>query len=321
VRHGARHERGVGAEPAAGHRRAGTPPVFAGVVLYVAEEEGFFKQQGVDVTIRPFETGVAAARSVLAGDIAMSLTPTNMIISEMSNTSANFAAIYGFPNPDWVLASTDPGKTTCGDLAGQVVGVDIMGGARSTALSAMLDQGCPGVSMKDLRQVSVSSNVAPVLVAGRLSLGVLHLDDLAVLEAHGRTPFRVLEMSKTNPNAHYLLAVVRRDRLKEHRDAYVRTLAALIKAARFMQDGKNADRIAALAAITGLSKETGRLALGRFLDIKFWAVDDDGLDEHKLEATIALAVRTGGIQPGKRPVSLDRLVDRSVWQDAKKALK
>ena len=31
----------------------------------------------------------------------------------------------------------------------------------------------------------------------------------------------------------------------------------------------------------------------------------------------AIQVKTGGIQPGKEPVKFDRLVDQSVWKDAK----
>ena len=39
--------------------------------------------------------------------------------------------------PDWVLGTTDAGKT-CKDMAGQAVGVDSIGGARSIALRSML---------------------------------------------------------------------------------------------------------------------------------------------------------------------------------------
>src|SRR3984893_10776846 len=116
----------------------GIPPIFAGVVLYVADKEGFFKKHGVDAEVRAFETGTAAARAVLTGDIEISLSPTNLIINQISNANADLVAIYGFPRPDWVIASTDPGKTSCKALAGQPIGVDAAGGARSIALRRML---------------------------------------------------------------------------------------------------------------------------------------------------------------------------------------
>jgi ABC-type nitrate/sulfonate/bicarbonate transport system substrate-binding protein len=185
----------------------------------------------------------------------------------------------------------------------------------------MLAGGCPDVKIEAVQQVALSSNTAPAMLAGRLNFGVLHLDDLAVLEAQGKKPHLVLEMKKTNPTAHYLLAAVRQDRLKENRDAYVRVLAGLIEAARFMQDPKNADRIADDAAPTGHTKEINKLALKQFLDIGFWATNDDGMDQKKLEAMTQVSIHTGGIQPGKDPVKYDRLVDRSVWKDANALVK
>jgi len=313
-------------DPAAAQKKMviaapGIPPIYASVILYVAEKEGLFKKHGVDVEVRPFETGTAAARAVLTGDIEISLSPTTLIINQISNANAPVVAVYGFPNPDWVVATTDPAKTNCKDLVGQPVGVDAIGGARSIALRTMLAGGCPGVKIEDVQQVALSSNTAPAMVAGRLNFGVLHLDDLAVLEAQGKKPALVLEMKKTNPTSHYLLVTVRQDKLKENRDAYVRTIAALIEAARFMQDPKNADRVADAAAPTGHPREINRLALKQFLDIGFWADKDDGMDEKPLEAMIQVSVRTGGIQPGKEPVKYDRLVDRSVWKDASALVK
>jgi len=299
----------------------GIPPIYASVILYVAEKEGLFKKHGIDVEVRPFETGTAAARAVLTGDIEISLSPTNLIINQISNANADVVSIYGFPSPDWVIASTDAAKTSCKDLVGQPIGVDAIGGARSIALRTMLAGGCPDVKIEQVQQVALSSNTAPAMVAGRLTFGVLHLDDLAVLEAQGKKPHLILEMKKTNPTAHYLLVAVRQDKLKENRDAYVRALAGLIEAARFMQDPKNADRVADDAAPTGHGKEINRLALKQFLDIGFWAANDDGLAQDKLDAMIQVSARTGGIQPGKEPVKYDRLVDRSVWKDANALVK
>jgi len=299
----------------------GIPPIYASVILYVAEKQGFFKKHGVNVEIRPFDTGTAAARAVLAGDIEVALSPTSLIINQISNADANVIAFYGFPSPDWVLASTDPAKTTCKDIVGQPVGVDAVGGARSIALRIMLAGGCPGVKTEDLQQVALSSNTAPAMIAGRLSFGVLHLDDLAVLEAQGKKPILILEMKKTNPTSHYLLAVARQDKLKDNRDAYVRMLAGLIEAARFMQDPQNADKVAEAASPTGHSKEINKAALKQFIDIGFWAADDDGMDRKKLEAMIAISAKTGGIQPGKEPAKYERLTDPSIWRDANALVK
>src|SRR6185437_11425473 len=59
----------------------GIPPVFGTVIAYVAQDQGFWKKQGLDVEIRPFDTGTAAARAVVSGNIEISLSPSPLIVN------------------------------------------------------------------------------------------------------------------------------------------------------------------------------------------------------------------------------------------------
>ncbi len=294
----------------------GIPPIFASVLLYVADKEGMFKKFGANVEVRPFDTGTAAARAVIAGDIEMSLSPSALIINQVSNTGADLVAVYGLTNSDFVLGSVDPAKTACKDVVGQPVGVDTVGGARSIALRTMLAAGCQGVTIEKVQQVALSSNVAPAMIAGSLALGVLHLDDVATVEAAGKKVAQILTISKTNPQGHYLLFVVRGDKLKANREAYVRVMAALIQAARFIRDPKNADRVAADAAITGHTAAIAKATIKPLIDIDYWPADNDGLDRPRLERLIGIMKKTGGIRPDKQPVQYEQLVDESVFRDA-----
>src|SRR5665213_2457956 len=108
----------------------GVPPIYSATIAYVAEKQGFFKKHGADVEIRPFDNGTAAARAVVAGDIDMAWSPTPPVINQISNAGVPLVAIYGMPNPDWVIGASEAGKT-CKDLVGQDVGVDSINGARS----------------------------------------------------------------------------------------------------------------------------------------------------------------------------------------------
>src|SRR5262245_63197339 len=83
----------------------GIPPIFASVILYVADKEGFFKKYGVNAEVRPFDTGTAASRAVIAGDIEMSLSPSALLINQISNADADTVAIYGLTNTDFLLAT------------------------------------------------------------------------------------------------------------------------------------------------------------------------------------------------------------------------
>jgi len=298
----------------------GIPPIFSVSIAYVAEKQGFFKKHGANVEIRPFDNGTAAARAVVAGDVDMAWSPTPPVINQISNADVPLVALYGMPNPDWVIGASEPGKT-CKDMAGQDVGVDSINGARSVALRSMLTAGCPGMKVEDVKQVALGSGPGPALIAGRLHYAVLHLDDLAEIEAQGKKLNILLAMKNTNPTSHYLMLVARKDNVKANRDAFVRAVAGMVESARFMQDPKNADAVAEVATNTGHSKEVNKKALKDFLDIEFWAVKDDGLPRNKLEATASLMKKIGAIKPDKEPVTFDNLVDASIWKDANAMVK
>lgn len=297
----------------------GIPPIFSVTIAFVAEKQGFFKKHGANVEIKPFDNGTAAARAVVAGDVDMAWSPTPPVINQVSNADVPLVAVYGMPNPDWVIGTTDEGKT-CKDMVGQDVGVDSINGARSVALRSML-VGCPGVKIEDVKQVALGSSPGPALLAGRLHYSVLHLDDLAEIQQQGKKLNVLLAMKNTNPTSHYLIMVVRKDNLAKNRDAIVRAVAGMIEAARFMQDPKNADAVADAAAVTGHSKDVNKAALAEFLKIDFWAAKDDGMPRNKIEAVAALMKKIGSIKPDKEPVSYDAFVDGSVWKDANAMVK
>ena len=298
----------------------GIPPIYSATIAFVAEKQGFFKKYGADVTIKPFDNGTAAARAVVAGDIDMAWSPTPPVIVQISNADVPLVGVYGMPNPDWVIGTTEAGKT-CKDMAGQDVGVDSINGARSIALRSMLAAGCKEVKLDQIKQIALGSSPGPALLAGRLHFAVLHLDDLAEIAHQGKKLNILLAMKNTNPTSHYLTLVVRKDNLAKNRDAIVRSVAAMIAAAHFMQDPKNADAVADAAAVTGHNKEVNKEALKSFLAIDFWAVKDDGLPRSKLEATAALMKKIGSSKPDKEPVKYDALVDQSVWKDANAMVK
>jgi ABC-type nitrate/sulfonate/bicarbonate transport system substrate-binding protein len=131
----------------------------------------------------------------------------------------------------------------------------------------------------------------------------------------------VLAMKNNNPTSHYLILVARKDKLAANRDAYVRAVAGMVEAAHFMNDPKNADKVAEIATVTGHNKDVNKLALQEFLKISFWAAKDDGLPKDKINAVSALMKKIGAIKPDKEAVTYDKFVDASVWKDANAMVK
>lgn len=292
----------------------GVPPIFASNIALVADKQGYFKTFGVAVDVKPAESGTAGARMLMSGDADLSFSPTALIVNQISNAKADLVGIYGMPSPSHLLASTDA-NATCQSTRGQPVGVDAIGGARALALKQILAS-C-GLTLEDVQQVVLPSVATQqAMISDVIKYGILHFDEIPVIEEQGKPIKIIATLNKINPNAHFLLLAVRQSNLAKHRDLYVRTLAGVIATARFMADPKNADRFAEIVERPGLTKSQAKTALKNFVAINYWPVNDDGMPRNKLEAVIAVSVKTGSIRPGATPVTYDQLADHSVWKDA-----
>jgi NitT/TauT family transport system substrate-binding protein len=310
----------VGGGPAAAQSKklsfgviAGPPPIFAAIIGYIAVEQGFFKKHGLDVELKFPESGTAAARALIAGDIDVALAPSALTINQISNADADVVALWGMPHSSHLLATTDH-NAGCKDIVGKPVGIDVIGGARANSLRLIL-RSC-GVQLEQVQQIAlVSTATMQAMVADQLKFGILHFDEIPVIEQQGKPVKIIAKLVDVDPNSHFLVVTARKSDVAKNRDAYVRFTAGLIETARFMSDPKNADRVAEIATVTTRTREQAKNALTFLNPIGYWPANDDGLDQKKLEAVIETMVRVGNIRPGKTPVAYDRLVDRSVWRD------
>jgi len=300
----------------------GIPPIFVSTIAYVAQAQGYFKKYGADVELRQFDNGTAASRAVLAGDIDASYSGTAVVIGQIANAGVPLVGIYGMPRQDMSLVSTDPKRASCDAVSGQPVSVDTQGGVRSLALKGLLAVGCH-MDLDKVQQVAMGSNTASALASGQLVFGIAHLDDIPDIEQRGHKKVTVIKSQmETTPNNHNLLLVVRKDRLAEKRDGFVRAVAALTMAGRFMMDSKNNARVTAIIApVTGRDPAIAGPALAKYVQFGLWATSDDGMNKAQIEAYIATLAKSGNIQEGKTPPGYDQLIDPSVWRDAEALIK
>jgi NitT/TauT family transport system substrate-binding protein len=299
----------------------GIPPVFVSTQAYVAQQEKLFDKYGVTVTLRPFDSGASAARALASGDVDVSLSPSPLIVNMLSNNpSVDIVAIYGHEKPDWLIGSLDPALTKCEQMKGQPVGVDSLGGARSIALAQMLRQ-C-NLKAEDTQQVPLSTNVHTAMISGQLKVGVLHIDDVPIIERESKKKIiPVVDINDVQKVNHYMAVSTTQKRLVDNRDAYVRFLAAMIDAEHFMRDPKNADKVAAAASPTGRNLDEAKWAVDTYVKMDFWPKDNAGLTKDNIESIIAAQKRVGGIRPDATPVAYDRFANTSVYADALKMVK
>lgn len=293
----------------------GIPPVYGAVVAYVALDAGFYKKYGVDLELRPYESGTVAAQALAKRENDVSFSPTGIVMRLAANDGADLVGIYGLENPDWIVGSLDPSKTRCEDLAGQPVGVDAASGGRAIVLDQVL-RSCK-LGLNDVQQVAAGTAVDQAMVAGKVKIGVLHLDDVPSTErATGKKLAIVARLAQVNPDTHYLMLTVQRETLVKRRDALVRMLAAHIAATAYMRDPANADRVADMAKPTGRNHDDAKESLRRYNEMEYWPIGHDGLNRRKMDKDAALQVATGGIRKDKTPVPYEKLTDLTVYQDA-----
>ncbi|HXV09491.1 MAG TPA: ABC transporter substrate-binding protein [Burkholderiales bacterium] len=301
----------------------GVPPVFVSALVYTAKDAGFYKKYRLDVTVKPFDSGVAASKAVISGSVDASISPTAPAARMISNGNVPLVAIQGFEKPDWIIGSMDPAKNTCEHIKGQAVGVDSPQGARWVALSNMV-RACGLLPDKDVPTVNLSSNVGAAMVAGQLTFGVLHLDDIPVIEREsGKKLTIVLEIEKTSPGTHYTALFANQKNLQANRDKFVRLVAAHIEAIKFMYDPANFEKVGGYAKPTGRNLQDATNAVKMFTDFGFWPNGHSGLDRKRFDKTVQIQVMVGkktkgkgGIKPDATPVAYDRFADLSIWNDA-----
>ncbi|MFA9444251.1 ABC transporter substrate-binding protein [Egicoccus sp. AB-alg6-2] len=293
----------------------GIPSIFSMVMPAVAEEAGFYDKYNVDVTSRPMETGVDAARAVQGGDLDIAWSPTGPVMT-FAGTGVDVAALMGMDNIDWLVGTTNPDIQACEDLAGETIGVDSVGGARYSVLEIILDS-C-GLSIDDVDVAGFPGPAAiQAVVADQIQTSVIHIDDVYVIEEQGTQTMEVVAfLADSDPNQHYLVLWTLRSSIDDNRESYVRLLAAYTEAVRWMNDPANEDEVVRIgASATGHSEEVVRNSMADFLELEFWPVDRHGLPEEKLEATIDEQVRLDNIPEGDAP-AYDDVVDVSIWEDA-----
>ncbi|MBI3434577.1 MAG: ABC transporter substrate-binding protein [Proteobacteria bacterium] len=301
----------------------GVPPVFSTAFVFTAQDAGLYKKYGLDVTLKPMDSGVGAARAVVSGAVDVSLSPTPPVAVMISNAGVPLKVIQGMERPDWLIGSMDASIDSCAKLKGNAVGVDSPRGARWVQLQNMA-RPCNLLPDRDIPTVNLSTNVGAAMVGGQIKLGVLHLDDVPVIEREsGKKVHVVARIEEVAPGTHYLSVVTTKKVIAEKRDALVRMLAANIEAIDMMYNRANVSKVAGYAKPTGRTPDDAKHGLNMYLDFNFWPHDTPGLDQKRVEKSIAIQASIGkqtsgkaGINPEKTPVSYAEFTDLSVWNDA-----
>jgi len=95
-----------------------------GALVYVAEDQGFFEENGLEVTIKDYGSGKAAADALLAGEADIATSADFVFVSNsFDHADLRVFGTVATAEVKELVARKDKGITTIDDLAGKKIGV------------------------------------------------------------------------------------------------------------------------------------------------------------------------------------------------------
>jgi ABC-type nitrate/sulfonate/bicarbonate transport system substrate-binding protein len=281
----------------------------------IADREGFFARQGLDLKILiPVPGGADRQIDALHNDsVDLAHVATPFLIRAALNGSDAVALAAEFNNPIYTLIAK-PEITSYADLKGRVIGLADETGTITISMRKLLAMHGLRRGEFAVRTIEGTSGRFGCLRRGDCDAVVLgQPQDLQAVQQG----FRVLGAStEAVPELLYTVTAVRRSFAQANKEAMVRYARALAAAFRFIRDGANRERVVkTIVGTTGASDEIARATLSLFFEPERGVLPRQGeIDMKGLAQVIALMGEAGALQtplPGP-----DQFVDRQYLRAA-----
>jgi NitT/TauT family transport system substrate-binding protein len=273
-----------------------TPPNLVHITPWVAKEQGFFKEEGLDVEITTFEGGVYVVRNVVSGALdAGGGAGAGAFVSVAKK--AGIKLIYSTaPRFGSTLAARSNIKTLQ-DLKGKKLGVQEVGGFADVLSRMVLRKA--GIKPEEVTFVPIASADVPPLIAGQIDSAVLHVDQLMMARQKDPSFHPLVKFWELEPNQLFLVVVAPEKKLAAEPAKYQALIRALVKANRFIYANK-ARTVEIAVKYAKIPREVAEQAYDELVKGKIWA-QNDGLPREKVDYTIDRMVKVGNIKPEDRP--------------------
>ncbi len=206
----------------------------ASIDLYVAQDKGFFREEGLDVQVVQVRSNIAIAAALTEEVQAIGSIGTVIRAIERSDAPFKIVAVNLKRPLFWLVAR--PEFSSIGALKGKVLGTTTLGGAQHVAAIRMLRKG--GLDEKDLT-VIVAGDVPTQLqslVSGAIQAAAL--SPPTIILARDKFNMKILASSMEEfPSIQNGLAVPEKI-LKDRRDLVKRMLRARAKATRYFWENE-----------------------------------------------------------------------------------
>jgi ABC-type nitrate/sulfonate/bicarbonate transport system substrate-binding protein len=208
------------------------PPKMIFMGFWVAQQEGFFARNGLDVTLMPEQGGVQAARAVAAGLAYFEAGGTDAIAAAYAQ-AGNLEAIWSYGADDLSMIA-DKSVASVAALKGKTIGAgDATGPAFELSEIALRKA---GVNTNDVKVAVLNGRPALVgaMAAGAIQASVFHVDDGYALLSKDPNVHVIATMAKVAPQYWYGAVGIPVAYGKKHPATVVAFLESMIEAQRWM---------------------------------------------------------------------------------------
>lgn len=260
-----------------------SPPKTVFLAPYVAQQEGFFEQEHLNVKLLNMPNGLETELGTTSGSINFGFSSATDAI-ESASAGAPIHAIWSYGTKLDTVCIAAPSINATSDLIGKPVGSTGTGGFSYTLLNACLAPA--NVTVDQVKPVNMErSAFVPALAGGRIYAAVFHADD-AYTVLHDVPNLHVLNNEyESYPQWWYGGVTVLDKYAKANPDVVKRFLTAMILADRWMNDpAHKAELIQIGIQATGEDPDAVAYAVDFMLKGQIWP-QNSGLDKSQVNYT------------------------------------
>ncbi len=291
-----------------------SPPNIVHMPMFVANDLGFFKEEGLEVEILAFEGGVKSFRAAVSGDIDVAVGSGAFSIVGRGRGAKTKLILSNAPKLEVTMVGQGNIKTLA-DLKGKRIGIQQPGGFAWVLSMKVLRMA--KLKKTDVDFVSILSEDVPPLVAGQIDTAILHVEQEMVAISKKPDLHVLARLWEVAPKQLYSVMAVKEDTIAKNRKALVALAKGHIRATRLMYS--DPDRVLPIIVKhTGLSEKIIAKAYKILVDSCIWDANH-GLSRERIGFTTMLMVKVGNIEKAKAPKYEDT-VDLSIAEAALKDL-
>jgi len=282
-----------------------TPPNLPHLGVYVAKDLGYFDEEGINLELAAFESGLQSLRGGVSGSVDILGASSEPVINAISR-GAKIRSIFSYAHRLTVVMAAQESVRRPADLRGKNLGIQEVGAFREVMTRAVLHSA--GLTQQDVNYVPVSSaGYITALIGNKIDTAILHIDQAYMARTKKASLHPLVPLWEIMPSYWYGTFSTTEELLRKDSDLLARAVAAIIKAHRFMY--RNKERTLDLASKhTGYPKEVLGPAYDALAAAKVWPVND-GMPAEMVQVTINKMVEIGLLKENEKP-KVEHVVDR-----------